>query len=108
MTRQFYTGSGLRRVKPYVQFFGLYCWQGHDGTWLASMRRWRWFVSCPLVLALLILGDGQGRWTGVWVGYNRETVRDGYPWVPTDQAHARPRQVGPAYQKTRRHVSGPN
>jgi hypothetical protein len=23
-------------------------------------------------LALLILGDGQGRWTGVQVGYNRE------------------------------------
>jgi hypothetical protein len=27
-------------------------------------------------------------------------VRYGYPWVPTDQAHGRPRQVGPAYQKT--------
>jgi hypothetical protein len=24
-------------------------------------------------LARLILGDGQGRWTGVQVGYNRET-----------------------------------
>jgi hypothetical protein len=24
-------------------------------------------------------------------------VRHGYPWVPTDQAHGRPRQVGPAY-----------
>jgi hypothetical protein len=35
-------------------------------------------------------------------------VRHGYPWVPTDQAHSRPRQVGPAYQKTRRPVSGPN
>jgi hypothetical protein len=35
-------------------------------------------------------------------------VRHGYPWVPTDQAHGRPRQVGPAYQKTRRPVSGPN
>jgi hypothetical protein len=32
-------------------------------------------------------------------------VRDGYPWVPTDQAHSRPRQVGPAHQKTRRPVS---
>jgi hypothetical protein len=31
-----------------------------------------------------------------------------YPWVPTDQAHGRPRQVGLAYQKTRRPVSGPN
>jgi hypothetical protein len=31
-----------------------------------------------------------------------------YPWVPTDQAHGRPRQSGPAYQKTRRPVSGPN
>jgi hypothetical protein len=35
-------------------------------------------------------------------------VRHGYPWVPTDQAHGRPRQVGSAYQKTRRPVSGPN
>jgi hypothetical protein len=38
----------------------------------------------------------------------RGLVRHGYPWVPTDQAHGRPRQVGPAYQKTRRPVSGPN
>jgi hypothetical protein len=38
----------------------------------------------------------------------RGTVRHGYPWVPTDQAHGRPRQVGPTYQKTRRPVSGPN
>jgi hypothetical protein len=38
----------------------------------------------------------------------RGLVRHGYPWVPTDQAHDRPRQVGPAYQKTRRPVSGPN
>jgi hypothetical protein len=28
------------------------------------------------------------------------TVIHGYPWVPTDQAHGRPRQVGRAYQKT--------
>jgi hypothetical protein len=35
-------------------------------------------------------------------------VRHGYPWVPTDQAHDRPRQVGPAYQKTRRPICGPN
>jgi hypothetical protein len=35
-------------------------------------------------------------------------VRHGYPWVPTDQAHGCPRQVGPAYQKTRRPLSGPN
>jgi hypothetical protein len=35
-------------------------------------------------------------------------VRHGYPWVPTNQSHGRPRQVGPAYQKTRRRVSGPN
>jgi hypothetical protein len=27
-------------------------------------------------------------------------MRHGYPWVPTDQAHGRPRKVGPAYQKT--------
>jgi hypothetical protein len=35
-------------------------------------------------------------------------VRHGYPWVPTDQAHDRPRQVGPAYQKTHRPDSRPN
>jgi hypothetical protein len=38
----------------------------------------------------------------------RGFVRHGYPWVPTVQAHGRPRQVGSAYQKTRRPVSGPN
>jgi hypothetical protein len=38
----------------------------------------------------------------------RGLLRHGYPWVPTDQAHSRPRQVGTAYQKTRRPVSGPN
>jgi hypothetical protein len=35
-------------------------------------------------------------------------VRHGYHWVPTNQAQGRPRQVGPAYPKTRRPVSGPN
>jgi hypothetical protein len=39
---------------------------------------------------------------------SKATVTHGYPWVPVDQAHGRPRQVGPAYQKTRRPVSGPN
>jgi hypothetical protein len=38
----------------------------------------------------------------------RGLVRHGYPWVPTDQAHGRPRQVVLAYQKTRRPVRGPN
>jgi hypothetical protein len=27
----------------------------------------------------------------------KKTVRHGYLWVPTDQAHSRPWQVGPAY-----------
>jgi hypothetical protein len=35
-------------------------------------------------------------------------VRHEYPWVPTDWAHGRPRQVGSAYQKTCQPVSGPN
>jgi hypothetical protein len=35
-------------------------------------------------------------------------VRHGYPWVPTDQAHGRPRQVGLAYQKIHQPDSGPN
>jgi hypothetical protein len=30
------------------------------------------------------------------------------PWVPTDQAHGHPRQVGLAYQKTHRPVSVPD
>jgi hypothetical protein len=38
----------------------------------------------------------------------RGLVKHGHPWVPTDQAHDHPRQMGPAYQKTRRPVSGPN
>jgi hypothetical protein len=40
--------------------------------------------------------------------YRSASVRHGYPWVPTDQTHGRPRQVGLAYKKTRRPVSGPN
>jgi hypothetical protein len=38
----------------------------------------------------------------------RGIVRHGCPWVPTDQAHDHTGQVGPAYQKTRRPISGPN
>jgi hypothetical protein len=30
-------------------------------------------------------------------GQDTAVVRHVYPWVPTDQAHDRPRQVGPAY-----------
>jgi hypothetical protein len=39
------------------------------------MATYRWSAGCPRedALARLILGDGQGRWTGVHVGYNRET-----------------------------------
>jgi hypothetical protein len=55
---------------------------------------------------LLLLGR---RSTSLLSGYYKQVgVRHGYPWVPTDQTHGRPRQVGPAYQKTRRPVSGPN
>jgi hypothetical protein len=40
---------------------------------------------------------------GVDPAFSREiTVRHGYLWVPTDQAHGRLRQVGPTYQKTHR------
>jgi hypothetical protein len=35
-------------------------------------------------------------------------VRHGYHWVPTDEAHDHPRQVGLAYQKICRPDSGPN
>jgi hypothetical protein len=36
---------------------------------------WRWSAGCPRedALARLILGDRQGRWTGVQVSYNRKT-----------------------------------
>jgi hypothetical protein len=34
---------------------------------------------------------------GVRAKIENPTVRHGYPWVPTNQAHDRPRQVGPAY-----------
>jgi hypothetical protein len=45
----------------------------------------------------------------VWSGTGKpQGVGHGYPWVPTDQAHSHLRQVCPAYQKTRRHDSGPN
>jgi hypothetical protein len=42
---------------------------------VASMGRRSRSVGCPQedALARLILGDGQGRWTGVPVDYNRET-----------------------------------
>jgi hypothetical protein len=35
----------------------------------------RLHATCPRedTLARLILGDGHGRWTGVQIGYNRET-----------------------------------
>jgi hypothetical protein len=36
---------------------------------------WLYVLACPRedALVCLILGDGQGQWTGVQVGYNRET-----------------------------------
>jgi hypothetical protein len=40
----------------------------------------------------------------IWIGAHPtiqkkllQAVRHGYPWIPTDQAHGCPRQVGPAY-----------
>jgi hypothetical protein len=36
------------------------------------------------------------------------SLRHGYPWVPTDQAHDRPRQVGLTHQETRQPNNGPN
>jgi hypothetical protein len=46
-----YTGLGLWRVKPYVQFLIIFLWM--------------WLDTCPRgnTLALLILANGQGRWT---------------------------------------------
>jgi hypothetical protein len=42
---------------------------------------------------------GAGNWTPyhVHINFQSSCVRHGYPWVPTDQAHSCPRQVGPAY-----------
>jgi hypothetical protein len=63
------------------------------------------FLMCyiPLIAFFDVL-DGTSKNTT----YGIELVRHGFPWVPTDQAHGRPRQVGPAYYKTRQTVSGPN
>jgi hypothetical protein len=68
-----YVDLVLVRVKPYVQFFGLYYWRC-EITW-RPVDGGGLQVTCPRedALARLILGDGQGRWTGVQVGYNRET-----------------------------------
>jgi hypothetical protein len=44
------------------------------------------------------LGRRAGRGLGTSGGFAiLVNVRHRYPWVPTDQAHGRPRQVGPAY-----------
>jgi hypothetical protein len=66
-TRRLYTSSGLWRVKPYVQFLIVF------DLIMAKVE-----VVCGVyvprdALARLILGDGPGRWTGVRVGYIRET-----------------------------------
>jgi hypothetical protein len=39
------------------------------------MVTYRWTAGCPRedALARLILGNGQGRWIGVQIGYNGET-----------------------------------
>jgi hypothetical protein len=50
-----------KTLHPVLQFV-LLAWQDY-------------MAICPRedALACLILGDGQGRWTGVQIGYNRET-----------------------------------
>jgi hypothetical protein len=40
---------------------------------MVVVSMWRWSGAQEGALARLILGDEQGRWTGVQVGYNRET-----------------------------------
>jgi hypothetical protein len=58
-----YTGSGLRRVKPYVQLLVLYCCWG-ERTYMVLGR--------TSLAALYSLADKVGG-PGVHVGYNRET-----------------------------------
>jgi hypothetical protein len=65
--------------------------------WCACFSTCRWlqdFVMTPSRLLHLHIARG--------------LVRHGYPLVPTDQAHDRPRQVGLVHQKTRRPNSGHN
>jgi hypothetical protein len=68
---------------------------------------------CYSNLNKIIFGLNMMQMNREWMNADRRSpeyiaVRHGYPWVPTDQAHGRPRQVGSAYQKTRQPVSGPN
>jgi hypothetical protein len=57
-------------------------------------------LLCMLDMSYVLCGLGRraGRGLGTSGGFAiLVNVRHEYPWVPTDQAHGRPRQVGPAY-----------
>jgi hypothetical protein len=58
----------------------------HPVLWFVLLLWWNYMTTCPWedALACLILGDGQGRWTGVQVGYNRETYLES---VTTSKAY---------------------
>jgi hypothetical protein len=51
------------------------------------------YASCPTTISLFFLTPECETWV---------------PLGPHNQAHGRPRQVGPTYQMTRRSVTGPN
>jgi hypothetical protein len=70
--------------------------------WIHSICRVHHRSSQLYLRVVTVRGEGKGE-TVVTT-----PVRHGYPLVPTDQAHGHPRQVGPAYPKTRQPVSGPN
>jgi hypothetical protein len=70
--------------------------------WLASLLGWtrRGWVGWGFRLLLEALGSQYIYSLYIYIHiytYIYVCVRHGYPWVPTDQAHGRPRQVGPAY-----------
>jgi hypothetical protein len=59
-----------------------------------NLPPWACMEESNFITALLIPGPkSPGKDFDVFL----EPVRHGYPWVPTGQAHGRPRQVGPAY-----------
>jgi hypothetical protein len=91
--------TGQSKAEAAALFCDVVCMHSSRGSWIGSGG------AC-----MSAGGAGCGFRALVWwfVLFAWACVRHGYPWVPTGQAHGRPWQVGPAFQKTRRPVCGPN
>jgi hypothetical protein len=90
--RMGWKGTGKREVESEKKAWWLWFFGGRE----FETRQWRELGESGILIDLSFRDSGC------------LFVRHGYPWVPTDQTHGRPRQVSPAYQKTHRPVSGPN